>query len=157
MHRRAFAAALLIALTACSSGGTVPAGEPTPAAMSAAQTEIVRLLQESAAEWNRGNLDGFIHPYADSPTITYMGANGVVRGKPALRQEYASTWFRGGRPAGQLSFSDIEVRMLGPEHALSIGKWKVVLASNNQERTGTFSIIWQRRPEGWRMVHDHSS
>ena len=157
MHRRAFAAVLLIAATAaCSGGMPSPAAEPSPAAAAAAQNEITEILRASADEWNRGSLDGFMVPYLDSPDITYIGTTGVVRGKAAIRAFYASTWFRTGSPAGRLSYSEVEVHPTGPNHALSVGRWKVVDAAG-RERTGMFSLTWARTPQGWRMIHDHSS
>jgi ketosteroid isomerase-like protein len=156
MHRRAFAAALLIAATAaCSGGMPSPGAEPSPAAAAAARNEITELLRVSADEWNRGSLDGFMVPYLDSPDITYIGT-GVVRGKAAIRAFYASTWFRTGSPVGRLGYSEVEVRQTGPGHALSVGRWKVVEAGG-RERTGMFSLTWVRTPQGWRIIHDHSS
>lgn len=148
--RRVVAVLMLATVAACATT------QPAPQAAGNLQQEIVAGLTESAAAWNRGDLDGFLAPYLNGPNTTYI-ARDVVRGVPAIRESYANSWFRGGRPAGELSYNDIEVRPLGPNHALAVGHWRVVMRETNQPRTGIFSLTYQRTPQGWRIIHDHSS
>ncbi|HEU4557826.1 MAG TPA: hypothetical protein VFS20_08245, partial [Longimicrobium sp.] len=70
--RRAFAALLLAAAAACATA------QPAPQAAGTIQQEIVAGLNESAAAWNRGDLDGFLAPYLNAPTTSYI-ARDVVR------------------------------------------------------------------------------
>jgi uncharacterized protein (TIGR02246 family) len=143
------AGALLLA--ACSSpapGGPAPAADGDPAA-------IERLLEASVQEWNRGNLEGFLLPYDSVATLVAPG--GMVRGRGAIRERYASTYFRTGTPTGVLAFRDLEVRMLGRDHALVVGRYVVSGRGGAQTATGIFSLTLIRRREGWRILHDHSS
>jgi uncharacterized protein (TIGR02246 family) len=149
---------IAIAAAALLLGGCAP--RPAPAPRNGGDAErIVALLQASTADWNRGNLDGFLLPYADSPDVTFVGSTGLVRGKAAIREKYVNSYFRPGAPLpGNLSFRDIEVRMLGAGHALAVGRY--VLSDRTtgaQTATGIFSLTWEKRPEGWRIIHDHSS
>jgi ketosteroid isomerase-like protein len=83
--------------------------------------------------------------------------NGVVRGYDAIRDFYRGSWFRTGAPTVNLAYRDIEMRPLGPNHALVLGKWMVTNKTTGQEtRNGTFSLTWVRTSEGWRILHDHS-
>lgn len=148
--RRMPAVLLLAAAAACATA------QPAPRAAGNPQNDIVAGLTESAAAWNRGDLDGFLKPYLNAPTTTYIERD-VVRGVPAIRESYSRSWFRGGRPAGELSYSGIEVRPLGPNHALAVGHWRVVMRETGQPRTGIFSLTYERTAEGWKIVHDHSS
>lgn len=147
--RRASAVLLMAAAAACATA------RPTPRA-GGDQQAIVAVLNESAQAWNRGDLDGFLLPYLDAPTTTYI-ARDVVRGVPAIRESYAGSWFRGGRPAGELAYNGIEVRPLGRDYALVIGHWTVTSRETRQARSGIFSLTFQRTPRGWRIIHDHSS
>jgi beta-aspartyl-peptidase (threonine type) len=36
-----------------------------------------------------------------------------------------------------------------------LGHWH--LARANGDVGGVFSLVWQRFPEGWRIIHDHTS
>jgi len=140
---------LLVLASACAT-----APPPSGPAQGADTQAMVAEMQQSAAAWNRGDLEGFIHPYA--PDATFMG-NDVVRGFDAIRDFYRGTWFRAGTPPGNLAYRDFEVRALGRDHALMLGKWQVTNRETGQElRHGVFSLTWRRTPQGWQIIHDHS-
>jgi ketosteroid isomerase-like protein len=48
------------------------------------------------------------------------------------------------------------VRLLGADYVLSTARY-VLTRGDSVTASGPFTVIWQRRPEGWRMVHDHTS
>jgi uncharacterized protein (TIGR02246 family) len=148
--RHTVAGAALLLLAACAA----PAAGPAPNA--GAEREIVQLLQLSAEGWNRRDLDEFMITYLDSPDITFVGGNTILRGKTAIRRNYADGWFAPGRDPGRLSFRDIEVRMLGGGHALAVGRYEVRIPGRDMA-TGLFSLTLRRTPQGWRIIHDHSS
>jgi len=150
--RRMGAVVLLCATFGCATAR--PAPEST--APDGREREIVATLQASAQAWNRGDLDGFLQPYLDSPATSYIERD-VVRGVPAIRASYAGSWFRTGRPAGELAYDRIEVRPLGRDYALVVGHWTVTNRETHQPRGGIFSLTWFRSPRGWRIIHDHSS
>jgi beta-aspartyl-peptidase (threonine type) len=56
---------------------------------------------------------------------------------------------------GTLDFADLEFCFLGPDAALVLGHWH--LKREKDELGGVFSLVWQRFPEGWRIIHDHTS
>ena len=144
----------LVLLLAASCAPTPPALSPSASASESAA--IVSLLQTSTEGWNRGDLDAFLVPYADD--ATFVGSRGLLRGKPAIRDQYATSYFGAGRVRGTLAFRGIEVRMLSPRHALALGSYLVTNRGPGQaDATGPFSLTLERRPEGWRIVHDHSS
>jgi uncharacterized protein (TIGR02246 family) len=145
LRRAGLAAALLLSACAAPAAGPAPAGN--------AVQEITDVLVRSTEGWNRRDLDAFMVPYAAD--ATYVGADGLVRGKEAIQADYAGSWFAPGRDPGQLRFVDIEVRMLGRDHALALGRF-VVEAPGRETATGPFSLTMRRTPDGWRIVHDHS-
>lgn len=149
--------ALLFALTLPVSACRLP---PPPAgserAHAVASFAIRGMLVASTRGWNGGDLDAFLLPYADD--ATFVGSRGLLRGKPAIHAQYVASYFGPGRVRGTLAFRDIEVRMLGPRNALALGRYVVTERGAGQEdATGLFSLTLELRPEGWRIVHDHSS
>jgi len=56
---------------------------------------------------------------------------------------------------GHLEFSELEMRRLGPDAALVLGRWH--LTRNAGNLGGVYSLVFERFPEGWRIVHDHTS
>ncbi|MFL5384996.1 MAG: YybH family protein [Longimicrobiaceae bacterium] len=143
---------LTLSIAACATArpAAAPAGAADP-------RQIEAILRESTVAWNRGDLEGFLRPYLHGPNVTFMG-NDVVRGFDAIREFYRGSWFRTGAPTVNLAYRGIEVRPLGRDYALVLGKWAVMDKNTGQEtRHGDFSLTWMRTPEGWRIIHDHSS
>lgn len=149
--RRRAALFAILALAACAAPAPGPGVGPTAAADAEA---IIDALERSAQGWNRKDLDAFMQPYADE--ATFVGARGLVRGRAAIRESYATSWFAAGRDPGQLRFADIEVRMLGRDHALAVGRFSVDLPGGDTA-AGMFSLTLRRTPDGWSILHDHSS
>ena len=150
---RALLCASLLALSACVSAGVAArSGQPDDA------QRIIAMMQESTNQWNRGSLEGFLLPYDEAADITFVGSTGLVRGKDAVREKYRASYFRTGAPEGNLAFRDMEVRPLGPDHALAVGRYVVTeRASGRETATGLFSLVLRRTAQGWRIMHDHSS
>lgn len=143
----------LLALAAACA--TAAPGSSAPSQADASR-DITALLTESTDGWNRGDLDAFLVPYLAGGEVTYVGSGGLVRGKDAIRRTYAGGWFAPGRDPGRLRFENIEVRLLGADHALAVGRY-VVERTGAQPATGMFSLTLRRTAEGWRIIHDHSS
>lgn len=56
---------------------------------------------------------------------------------------------------GKLSFGELEIELLSPEAALVRGRF--TLQTSKDKPTGLFTLILKKFPEGWRIVHDHTS
>jgi ketosteroid isomerase-like protein len=56
---------------------------------------------------------------------------------------------------GKLAFSDLEITLLSSDSAVASGRWTLKRA--NDQPHGRFTLILKRLPEGWRIVHDHTS
>ena len=143
---RAMAAGLVLMAAARPAQGQAPAPSAEP--------DIRAMLEESAAAWNRGDLDGHLADNADS--ITFMTGKGPIIGKQKTADALRRSFFRDGKPVQSLRFEQVTVRSLGAGHALVVGRF-VLTGGGEPERSGWFSTVWERRPEGWRVIHDHSS
>jgi uncharacterized protein (TIGR02246 family) len=117
--------------------------------------ELQALLHQSARAWNAGDLDGFLITYAQDSATTFLTTRGLTHGYAAIRDRYASR-FEPGAQRDSLRFTDIELRMLGRDHVLNTARY-VLTRGDSVTAEGPFTVIWERRPEGWRMIHDHSS
>ena len=119
---------------------------------SVSQIQSVLTAQQDA--WNRGDIDAFMNGYARSPATVFVSEDEVRRGWETVRDRYRAKYSDRAK-MGTLSFSDIEVTMLSPEAAVVLGRWQ--LKRGNDEPHGRFTLIFKRLPEGWRIVHDHTS
>jgi hypothetical protein len=56
---------------------------------------------------------------------------------------------------GKLVFEVVEIQPLGADGAVILGNW--ILTESPADGRGVFSVVLERRREGWRIVHDHTS
>jgi ketosteroid isomerase-like protein len=119
---------------------------------SVAEIESVLSAQQDA--WNRGDIDAFMNGYAQSASTVFVAEDEVRRGWETVRERYRVKYSDRAK-MGTLSFSDIEVTMLSSDAAVVLGRWR--LKRTNDEPHGRFTLIFKRLPEGWRIVHDHTS
>ena len=139
----------LIVLTVISAlSFSNPAKDPTAPA-----GELVKLMNQSATDWNNGDLDAFMALY--DTAATFMFSTGPV-GLDKMRENYERGFFKDGKPLQQLRFEDLVVRPLGEDHALLTGKF-ILHGNDLPERKGIYTLIFVRRSSGWKILHDHSS
>jgi SnoaL-like domain len=124
------------------------------AAENLAKAQVIALLTEQVADWNKGDLNGFMEGYWRSPETEYVGAAGIVQGWNAIEQRYQLA-YQGTKAMGRLRFENLHVTMLAPDAALAVGTY--VLRSGNKESEGIFTLVIRRLPEGWRIINDHTS
>jgi uncharacterized protein (TIGR02246 family) len=118
------------------------------------QAAIQKLMEAQQAAWNHGDIDAFMTAYWRSPDVTFSGTSGIVRGWDAVLARYKKS-YADREAMGQLQFSALEYRFLGPDAVLLLGHWH--LKRSKGDVGGVFSLLWQRFPEGWRIIHDHTS
>lgn len=137
------------------SGEEAAAPQPDTRAL---EGEIDSMLTASAGAWNAGDLEGFLDDYSAGPGMTFLGGSGRIRGIDEVRERYRASYWAPGTARDSLRFEDVEVRPLGPDHALATGRY--VLhdpAEGATSATGWFTLVLEREAGGWRIVHDHSS
>ena len=118
------------------------------------QAEIQSVLTAQQDAWNRGDIDAFMNGYARSASTVFVSQDEVNRGWETVRDRYRVK-YSDRTKMGTLSFSEIEVTMLSPDAAVVLGRWR--LKRTNDEPHGRFTLIFNHLPEGWRIVHDHTS
>lgn len=115
---------------------------------------INAVLKAQQAAWNRGDVDAFLKGYWESPELTFSGSNGLARGYDGVVARYKKN-YPDRASMGELDFSALEFRFLGSDAALVLGKWH--LKREMGDIGGVFTLVWQKFPEGWKIIHDHTS
>src|SRR5580704_2463175 len=115
---------------------------------------ITTVLNSQQGAWNRGDVDAFLVGYWHSPELTFSGSNGVSRGWDGVMARYKKN-YPDQATMGHLDFSEIEFHFLGPDATLVLGRWH--LKREKGDIGGVFSLVWQRFPDGWKIIHDHTS
>jgi beta-aspartyl-peptidase (threonine type) len=134
----------------------VTAQPPDLEKQSAADADAIRkVLADQQQAWNKGDLDGFMVGYWNSPDLSFYSASTKTKGWQATMERYRQRYRSEGQEMGQLTFSELDVQLLGADSGLVRGRWQ--LERSKDKPGGLFTLIVKRFPEGWRIVHDHTS
>jgi ketosteroid isomerase-like protein len=117
-------------------------------------TEIESVLHAQQEAWNRGDIDAFMKGYWRSEETVFVSGDEVTRGWQKVLDRYKKKYPDRAK-MGTLTFSNLEITPLSADAAVALGAWKLKRA--NDEPHGRFTLIFRRLPEGWRIVHDHTS
>jgi ketosteroid isomerase-like protein len=120
--------------------------------------DIESALQASGLAWSNGDLAGFMKVYENAPATTYIGKAGPLRGYGAIHDMYAARF--GGVPGGlgQLTFTLLECRKLGPDFALVTGRFNLQRKpAGSAPATGIFTLVFHKSAAGWGIIRDHTS
>jgi len=146
-------AVLALLLVACR-----PAGQTTSASSidrAGFTRQLSAQLDRSAGDWNRGDLDAFMSDYANDSTTTYVDGHRARHGFDFIRNNYAPRFAAGAR-RDSLHFEELEVRPLSPTLALLTARF-ILQRGDSTTASGPFTLVMERRSEGWKILHDHSS
>jgi len=128
--------------------------QPVSATDPSANAAIRAVLDDQQSAWNRGDVSAFMTGYWNSPDLTFAGATGITRGYESVLARYRKS-YPDTAAMGHLDFSALEIRPLGKDAALVLGRWH--LQRSNDELAGVFTLVFQKFPGGWRVIHDHTS
>ena len=140
---------LLVAVTflvACAS----------PRSFKPADDAAVRaVLTAQQDAWNRGDLEGYMRGYLASDQLVFTSGGKIRRGWTETYQKYKARYGSDPTTMGTLAFEILGVQTLGADGAVVLGRW--ALTNTPQAGSGVFSVVLERTPKGWLVVHDHTS
>ena len=121
-----------------------------------AKAAIERVLRTQQEAWNRHNLEGFMAGYWNSPDLTFFSGAKERRGWQATIERYRVAYASPGHEMGSLEFSGLRIETLGADAAFVRGSWQLTM-SDGKTPHGLFTLVFRKFPEGWKIVHDHTS
>jgi beta-aspartyl-peptidase (threonine type) len=146
----ALATAFATALGACAS--TAPhVGRFEPGDRAA----ITAVLGRQIDAWNRGDLPGYMDGYARIPALVFTSGGNIRRGWQDALDHYQARYAVDPKAMGTLAFQIESIDAVGPDGAVVLGHWD--LTGSAHPGRGVFTLVLERRPEGWRIIHDHTS
>lgn len=147
MNRTLVVVALVLLFAA-----TLSAQAPTSSTDEAA---VRAVLVDQMKAWNKGDLDGYMAGYWNSPELTFIGGARETKGWQPTLERYRKGYKSAGREMGQLDFPEMRITMLGPESAMATGRFHLKM-SDGKEPSGRFTVIFKKFADGWKIIHDHS-
>lgn len=148
---------VLVAIVLAGCRGSVsPSTAPSPGSDSAGLTRLISAqLDRAAHDWNRGDLDAFLSDYAAESTTTFIDGRRAREGIGFIRENYAPR-FASGAGRDSLHFEELKARALSPTLALVTARF-ILQRGAQVTASGPFTLVMERRTEGWKILHDHSS
>ena len=127
-----------------------------PLLAATADDGIRRVMDDQVSAWNRGDVRAFMDGYEDSPSTTFVGLN-ITKGHAEVLANYQKR-YPSKDAMGTLRFTDIEVRPLGEDYAVVIGRYHLDRSQQaGGEGNGIFTLVFHRTPRGWKIILDHTS
>ncbi|MCD6046386.1 MAG: hypothetical protein K0S08_33 [Gammaproteobacteria bacterium] len=115
-------------------------------------------LRQAIATWNKGDLEGFIQSYENSPgTLLFVNAH-LYEGYKSIAQRY-HTDFPSAASMGHLTLEDYTVNVLDANYVMFYGHWQFehdVRGKAPEIHQGVFSTFYKKTSKGWKVVIDHS-
>lgn len=150
------ASLVLLALVSMPGCGHQDHAAMTETAMKNEQIEgaVRAVLDEQAAAWNRGDIDGFMAGYARSNETTFISGETITRGWQTVLDRYKKN-YNSRDKMGTLAFTELEVKPVSDDAAIALGHWQLTRANDSPK--GRFTLIFRRTADGWRITHDHTS
>ncbi|MBZ5597383.1 MAG: nuclear transport factor 2 family protein [Acidobacteriia bacterium] len=121
-----------------------------------AKSAVQQVLQRQQDAWNRHDLEGFMGGYWNSPELTFFSGAKETAGWQSTIERYRKTYQSEGREMGKLEFSDLRIEALGRDAAFVRGAWHLTMPDGKTPH-GLFTLIFRKFPDGWKIVHDHTS
>jgi len=117
---------------------------------------VERVLRAQQDAWNHHDLEGFMTGYWNSPDLTFFSAARETFGWQGSLDRYRKTYQAEGKEMGNLEFSSLRIEPIGADAAFVRGAWHLTM-SDGKTPHGLFTLIFRRFPEGWKIIHDHTS
>ena len=129
---------------------------PAQNSQSTTEPAVRQVLERQQEAWNHHDLESFMSGYWNSPELTFFSGAKISSGWQATIERYRKTYQGEGREMGKLEFSDLNIEPLAPDAAFVRGAWHLTM-SDGKTPHGLFTLIFRKFPDGWKIVHDHTS
>ncbi len=111
--------------------------------------EVILKLQETA--WNKGDLDGFMAGYWDSPDLEFV-SDKTTKGFQPTKERYFKRYKADGKEMGTLAFRDLQITLTAATEATVTGRWKLTMA--RESPGGGFTLTVRKFDDGWKIIKD---
>jgi ketosteroid isomerase-like protein len=120
------------------------------------QQQIRQVLDTQVTAWNRGDIPAFMEGYDKSDSTTFVSAT-ITKGHAQVLANYLKRYPTRAN-MGILKFTDLDIRMLGADYAVVIGRFHLDRTpQSGGEASGIFTLLFHNTSQGWRIILDHTS
>lgn len=153
---RPCALAIASILSLATSLGACASAPPRVAAFAPGdRAAIAGVLDRQVSAWNHADLASYMDGYARTPQLVFTSGGDIRRGWQDAFDHYQARYATNPGAMGTLAFRVDTIDPVGAGGAVVLGTWE--LTGGAHPARGVFTLVFERRPEGWRIIHDHTS
>jgi len=140
-----------------SRSGSPAAENAIQASSNELRESIQAVLDAQIVAWNRGDIEGFMAGYWNSPDFIYIGNKQVTHGWQAMLDRYRQAFQAPNQSQmGTLELLETQITALDKQAALVWGTYRVS-TSDGKHRGGLYTLVMRKFPQGWLTVYDRTS
>jgi ketosteroid isomerase-like protein len=122
--------------------------------------EVSRALAQMGAAANAHDVEGHVGFYAHDPQVMLIYDGEAIVGWETIRDKQRDWWQGGKTDVVYTVQGKPEFRVLSPSLVMStllMKSRRTTPAGAVREGRFAVSALWQKRPEGWRVIYSHES
>lgn len=115
---------------------------------------IKTMLAAQVDEWNKGNIEGYMHGYWDNDSLLFIGSKGPRYGYGVTLKKYKEA-YPDADHMGKLTSTITRLQKLSGKYYFIVGTW--ALKRNAGDVGGSYTLLLKKIKGNWVVVADHSS
>ena len=123
-------------------------------AQSKDEQQISRMLADQVNEWNKGNIEGYMHGYWQSDSLLFIGSKGPRYGYDVTLKRYKEA-YPDEAHMGKLTSTITSMQQLSKDYYFIVGKWALKRTAGDVD--GSYTLLLRKIKGQWVIVCDHSS
>ena len=117
--------------------------------------EVIKaMLSAQVDEWNKGNIEGYMHGYWENDSLLFIGAKGPRYGYGVTLKKYKEA-YPDADHMGMLTSTITRIQKLSRCYYFIAGTW--ALKRNAGDVGGSYTLLLRKIRGKWLIVADHSS
>lgn len=117
--------------------------------------EAIRtMLAAQVTEWNKGNIEGYMHGYWENDSLLFIGSKGPRYGYEVTLKKYKEA-YPDQAHMGQLTSVITRMERLSRKCYFVVGTW--ALKRTAGDVGGSYTLLIKKIKGHWMVVADHSS
>lgn len=147
-------------IIACVLLPAMASGQVTSKVSRAVERQLVPLMTETIAAANSHDTDRFLATYVHDSTLVFVFNGEVILGIDSVRTLQLKWWNNGKSDVKYRQSGPLRFTVLAPDAAVvTMALVASRTLASGQKTSSRFAVmdVWQKRPDGWRIVRVHES
>ncbi len=112
------------------------------------------MLAAQVTEWNKGNIEGYMHGYWEDDSLLFIGSKGPRYGYGVTLKRYKEA-YPDTAHMGKLTSTITRLQKLPGKYYFVVGKW--ALQRSVGDVSGSYTLLLRKVKRKWVIIADHSS